>query len=85
MSGHFAGAPTTAKSPYAGMERRAVKAFSEQQIADLNAGRGMGLALAAELNGYPGPVHVLELADALLLTHEQRTRTKALFEAMKAE
>ena len=85
MSGHSAGAPTTAGSPYAGMERRAVKALSEQQIADLNAGRGMGLALAAELNGYPGPAHVLELADALLLTHEQRTRTKALIEAMKAE
>ena len=78
-------ARTTAVSPYAGMERRAVKALSEQQIADLKAGRGMGLALAAELNGYPGPLHVLELADALQLTHEQRTRTKALFEAMKIE
>ena len=34
-------------------------------MADLRAGRGMGLALAAELNGYPGPAHVLELADKL--------------------
>ena len=41
--------------PYAGLEGRAIKALSEQQIADLRAGRGMGLALAAELNGYPGP------------------------------
>ncbi len=47
-----------ASSPYAGLERRAVKSLSEQQVADLRAGRGMGLALPAELNGYPGPVHV---------------------------
>jgi Spy/CpxP family protein refolding chaperone len=71
--------------PYSGMEERAVKALSEQQIADLRAGRGMGLALPAELNGYPGPAHVLENADALRLTAEQRQRTVALFEAMKAE
>ena len=42
-----------------------MKALSDQQIADLKAGRGMGLALAAELNGYPGPMHVLELATPL--------------------
>ena len=71
--------------PYAGLEQRAVKALSEQQIADLRAGRGMGLALPAELNGYPGPSHVLENADALGLSAEQRERTKGLFEAMKAE
>ncbi len=34
----------------------------------------MGLALAAELNGYPGPAHVIELADSLELTEAQRTR-----------
>ena len=50
------------QQPYAGLEQRQVKALSEQQIADLKAGRGMGLALAAELNGYPGPMHVLEHA-----------------------
>jgi hypothetical protein len=83
--GHSPAAAAEAASPYAGMERRAVKALSDQQIADLEAGRGMGLALAAELNGYPGPTHVLELADALQLSNEQRTRTKALFEAMKSE
>ena len=74
-----------APQPYAGLQARPVKALSEQQVADLRAGRGMGLALPAELNGYPGPVHVLEHADALRLSPEQRARTKALFEAMKAE
>jgi Spy/CpxP family protein refolding chaperone len=71
--------------PYAGLEQRAVKGLSDAQIADLRAGRGMGLALPAELNGYPGPAHVLENVDALGLTPQQRVRTKALFEGMKAE
>jgi hypothetical protein len=72
-------------SPYSGLEHRDVKALSEQQMADLRAGRGMGLALAAELNGYPGPLHVLELADRLRLTPEQKQRVQQLFEAMKTE
>jgi Spy/CpxP family protein refolding chaperone len=72
-------------TPYAGMEQRPVKGLSDQQISDLKAGRGMGLALPAELNGYPGPAHVLELADTLKLSDEQRIKTKALFDAMKAE
>ena len=71
--------------PYAGLEQRSVKALSQQQIADLRAGRGMGLALPAELNGYPGPMHVLEHADALGLTPQQQERTKALIDAMRAE
>jgi hypothetical protein len=82
---HSSPAVAPAASPYAGMEKRQVKALSDQQIADLEAGHGMGLALAAELNGYPGPLHVLELADALQLSDAQRTRTKALIEAMKAD
>lgn len=71
--------------PYAGLQDRPVKALSDEQIADLRAGRGMSLALAAELNGYPGPAHVLEHADALALTPEQRRRSQALFDAMKAD
>jgi hypothetical protein len=74
-----------AETPYAGMQTRPIKALSDQQIADLKAGRGMGLALAAELNGYPGPAHVLELADKLDLTADQRAKVQALFVSMKAE
>jgi Spy/CpxP family protein refolding chaperone len=73
------------QQPYAGLEVRSIKALSEQQIADLRAGRGMGLALAAELNGYPGPMHVLEMADALDLSSQQREKMQELFAAMKAE
>jgi hypothetical protein len=72
-------------SPYAGQEARDIKALSPEEIEDLQAGRGMGLALAAELNGYPGPRHVLDLARALQLTSEQLRRTSGLFEAMQVE
>jgi hypothetical protein len=74
-----------AQSPYAGLQTRPIKTLSEQQVADLKAGRGMGLALAAELNGYPGPAHVLELSNKLGLTAEQKARVKSLFDSMKAE
>ena len=74
-----------AQTPYAGMQARSIKALSDQQIADLGAGRGMGLALAAELNGYPGPSHVPELADKLDLSADQRASMQRLFDSMKAE
>ena len=59
--------------------------LTEKQISDLQAGRGMGLALPAELNGYPGPTHVLEHADSLRLSPDQRAKTKALYDSMKLE
>jgi hypothetical protein len=74
-----------AQTPYAGLQARSIKALSDQQIADLRAGRGMGLALAAELNGYPGPSHLLELADKLGLSDAQRNSIRNMFDAMKAE
>jgi hypothetical protein len=71
--------------PYLGFQTREIKALSADDVAALTAGRGMGLALPAELNGYPGPLHVLELADQLSLTGEQREKVKIAFESMKAE
>ena len=70
-------------SPYAGMESRETKALSDEQRVAYERGDGMGLALAAELNGLPGPKHVLELADSMDLSAEQRARTEALFESMR--
>jgi hypothetical protein len=81
----FAIGSAVAQTPYAGMQTRSIKALSEQQIADLRTGRGMGLALAAELNGYSGPSHLLELADKIGLSDEQRNSARGMFEAMKAE
>ena len=71
--------------PYAGFETRAVKALSDQQISDLRAGLGMSLALAAELNGYPGPRHTLELAGELGLSDVQRAKVEVHYANMKAE
>src|SRR5262249_1929289 len=48
-------------NPYAGQQSRSIKALSEDDIAALLKGAGIGLAKAAELNGYPGPAHVLAL------------------------
>ncbi|MBM3549340.1 MAG: periplasmic heavy metal sensor [Alphaproteobacteria bacterium] len=70
-------------SPYAGQERRPVAALSEQEIDDLRSGAGMGMALPAELNGYPGPRHVLDLADRLGLTTAQRASAEQSFAAMR--
>ncbi len=72
-------------SPYTGLERRDVKGLSEAEVGDLLAGRGAGMALPAELNRYPGPSHVLELADTLRLSPEQEAETRRLFARMRAE
>jgi hypothetical protein len=71
--------------PYAGLQSRPVKALSEQQIVDLRAGRGMTMALPAELHGYPGPLHVIELADTLALTPSQIARMQRLYDDMKRQ
>jgi Spy/CpxP family protein refolding chaperone len=62
-----------------------LKTMTSQEQADLLEGRGMGLAKAAELNGYPGPRHVLELAEPLRLTTAQLQETRALFDRMRAQ
>lgn len=81
----FVSSSAAAQSPYAGMQTRTIKSLSSEQVADLRAGRGMGLALPAELNGYPGPSHLLELSDKLELSPDQKSRIKQLFDLMKAE
>ncbi len=73
------------ESPYVGLEGREIKALSGEEVEGLLAGEGMGLALAAELNGYPGPKHVLELAAELELSAEQRAGVEAAWEAMHEE
>ena len=72
-------------SPYAGQEARDIKALSADEVTQYLAGAGMRFALAAELNRYPGPMHVLELADKLALTPEQRAATANLMSEHKAE
>jgi Spy/CpxP family protein refolding chaperone len=74
-----------AASPYKGEEVREIKALSAEDVAAYLTGQGMGFAKAAELNGFAGPKHVLELASELDLTAEQRMRTQALFASMQTK
>lgn len=78
-----AAADTT--SPYAGQQERSIKALSADEQADLLDGKGLGFAKAAELNGYPGPRHVLDMAEPLRLSEAQRRQTEALFQHMRDE
>lgn len=70
-------------APYAGQDARAIASLSAQDVDDLLAGRGWGLAKPAELNGYPGPLHVLELADELGLSADQRDLVQGIYERMQ--
>lgn len=73
-----------AASPYAGQAGAPIKALTAEEQSALLDGQGMGFAKAAELNGYPGPKHVLELAEQLGLSAAQRKATEALFDRMRA-
>jgi Spy/CpxP family protein refolding chaperone len=70
---------------YSGQESRQIKALSAEDTKQYLSGAGMGYARAAELNHYPGPMHVLELAEKLTLTPEQRAATQRLMDTHKAE
>ena len=63
----------------------AQQAAAEKDVEHYLAGAGMGYAKAAELNHFPGPMHVLEFADKLSLTAEQRAGTQRLMDEHKAE
>ena len=67
---------------YAGQQNREVKSLSPDYIEGLSAGAGLGFGKPAELNGWPGPLHVLEIADLLGLSDEQIAVVKAIREEM---
>jgi len=71
-------------APYAVQQKRQIKSLSAKDVDDLSNGRGWGLAKAAELNGMPGPVHLLEMKDKISLTAKQITAINSLFATMKA-
>ena len=72
-----------ADTPYAGMQERAIKSLSDADIKELRRGGGWGLALPAELNGMPGPAHLLELKDQIPLSQDQIEKIQALFDDMR--
>jgi hypothetical protein len=79
--------PSTAANvpnPYAGQQTRSIKALSDEDIEALRKGEGMGLAKAAELNGYPGPAHVRTLGKQLRLSDDQLREITAISDRMSA-
>ncbi len=72
-------------STYAGEEARSIKSLSSEDIAELKRGGGWGLAKTAELNGVPGPAHLLEMQDEISLTDSQIIAIKALYKQMQAQ
>jgi uncharacterized protein (DUF305 family) len=70
-------------SPYVDQLGSSVRGLSQEEIDGLLAGEGMGYARSAELNGYPGPRHVLDIADELQLSSEQTTNIITIFDDMK--
>ena len=70
--------------PYAGQEQRSVSSLSAADLNALRKGQGWGLAKPAELNSYPGPIHVLELAERLKLSKAQISQVRAVYSEMNA-
>lgn len=64
---------------------RAAQACATEFEQVVGAGRGFGMAFAADQNGYPGPMHVLELKDRLKLSAAQEAKMQHLMHAMFAE
>jgi hypothetical protein len=83
-AGHGVAQPPNLQ-PYAGQQSRAVSSLSADDVQGFLEGRGMGLARSAELNGFPGPMHVLEHDKDLALSATQRARVKAVMDDMKAK
>ena len=77
--------PGNAHQPYAALNDRAVKALSREETDALLTGKGFSLALAAELNGFPGPRHVLDFRDGLSMTAPQERAVQALFDEMERQ
>ena len=81
----FSAADHSYKSTYAGEEKREIKSLSETDIEELKNGKGWGLAKAAELNGVPGPAHLLEMKDEIDLNAKQVRLVEDLYKKMKQE
>jgi hypothetical protein len=73
------------KSKYSGEEKREIKSLSVTDMEELKNGKGWGLAKAAELNGLPGPVHLLEMKTDIGLSADQINTIKDIYRKMKHE
>lgn len=78
----FTNAPH-AQQPYADEQGRSISSLSAKDVEQLRKGAGWGLAKPAEFNGYPGPAHVIEFADKLNLSGQQRQAVEDSFQTMQ--
>lgn len=75
----------TGQSQYAGQQQREITTLSTEDLSALRQGQGWGLARPAELNGVPGPAHLLELAHEIGLSSSQRDAIERMFIRMRDE
>lgn len=84
FAGSAASAQQPATSPYTGAEQRQIASLSANDLAELRSGHGWGLALPAELNGVPGPTHLLELSEDIGLSEKQIAELTEIRDRMRA-
>ncbi|XWN33064.1 MAG: hypothetical protein ROR55_08310 [Devosia sp.] len=77
--------PETRAAANANLDNARVKALSAADILAIRRGEGWGFARPAELNGVPGPLHVLELAEELNLTRDQILAIKTIRDQMRED
>ncbi len=76
--------PPEHHSPYAGRGHVSETGLLPEEVVALEQGKGMAQALPAEVNGYPGPLHVLEAVSdgALGLRPEQHREIEEIHQRM---
>jgi hypothetical protein len=85
VTAHASESSHSKASKYAGEEKRSIKSLSPDDITELRRGGGWGLAKAAELNGVPGPAHLLEMKDKVPLTSDQVLAIDTIYKKMKSQ
>lgn len=73
------------QSKYIEQQSRVIKSLSSDDILQLEGGKGWGLAKAAELNGMPGPIHLLQMKNKIALSKTQERKIRILFKKMKIQ
>ena len=82
---HSKRATQLTQSPYSDQLTSPIRGLSAQEVDNLLNGRGAGYARTAELNSYPGPLHILELQDQLKVSTEQLQQVESVFQKMNAQ
>ena len=82
---HSKRATQLTQSPYSDQLTSPIRGLSAQEVDNLLNGRGAGYARTAELNSYPGPLHIIELQDQIEVSNEQLQQIEFVFQEMKAE